>query len=327
MKRPVLLLSLFLMLSAPSCRMRSGGDGAGTALTRNFPAVSVPSVLSQDPREAEDYALRHYWDAFADTSLHGLRCDTLFIGGVPKGDMEQAFSNWTYLLEKAGLPAYDKAVAIFHDKMTRCEKADSASNIYEGMMEIACRYLYDPNSPLRDEEMYLPLCSRLAGDSLQDSLHRAGFSRQAERCSRNRVGHPAADFSFLDRDGKEHSLYGIRAGWTLLFFSNPGCHACKEIIETLKALPDIGGHIARRELAIVNVYIDEDLGEWYKYMPNYPSDWFNGYDPDLVIRRDGLYDVRAIPSLYLLDRNKCVVLKDAPEPKMYHKLSEIFGEK
>ena len=175
--------------------------------------------------------------------------------------------------------------------------------------------------------MYLPLCSRLAESPLQDSLSRVRFARQAERCSINRVGTKAADFSFCDRRGRVYTLYGIKADWTLLFFSNPGCHACKEIIETIKAMPDIDGRIARREIAVANVYIDEDLGEWYKYMSHYPDNWYNGYDPNLVIRHDGLYDVRAIPSLYLLDKDKRVVLKDAPEPRMYHFLSELFNTK
>ncbi|MBQ5850964.1 MAG: hypothetical protein IIW54_09160, partial [Lachnospiraceae bacterium] len=35
-----------------------------------------------------------------------------------------------------------------------------------------------------------------------------------------------------------------------------------------------------------------------------------------VIRNDELYSVRAIPSLYLLDKEKRVILKDAPENKM-----------
>ena len=80
--------------------------------------------------------------------------------------------------------------------------------------------------------------------------------------------------------------------------------------------------IASGELAVLNIYIDEDLGEWYNYMPIYPSSWYNGYDPDYAIRTDRLYDVRAIPSLYLLDSEKTVLMKDAPTEKI---LPAIFG--
>ena len=51
-------------------------------------------------------------------------------------------------------------------------------------------------------------------------------------------------------------------------------------------------------------------------MPIYPEEWYNGFDPDSVIRTDVLYNVRAIPSLYILDKDKTVVMKDAVTEKV-----------
>ena len=65
-------------------------------------------------------------------------------------------------------------------------------------------------------------------------------------------------------------------------------------------------------LAIVNVYIDGEVDKWLDYEPNYPRNWLNGYDPSGIINEGELYYVRAIPSLYLLDSQKRVIMKDAP---------------
>ena len=314
------LLAVLVLGMAVACKEKP----AEKAQVRAFPPVGVPSVLSEDAARAQEFTLKHYWDRFADTSLHHLRCDSLYIGGVAKEELEQAFANWMSVMTEAGPASYDKAVGVLYDKIVLCEKADSSSNIYEGTVEVACRYFYDPNSPLRDEEMYLPLCRRLAESPLQDSLHRAKFAKDAANCSLNRIGTKAADFAFSDKNGRIRTLYGIKADWTLLFFSNPGCHACKDIIEHLKAMKGFNESIAEKKLAIVNVYIDEDMTGWYDYMPYYPDNWYNGYDHNLVIRTDHLYDVRAIPSLYLLDKEKKVVLKDAPEDRMYHQLSQLL---
>ncbi|MBP5539776.1 MAG: DUF5106 domain-containing protein [Bacteroidales bacterium] len=316
----VFVYLLATVLLAVSCK----GTVEEKARTRAFPLVSVPSLLSQNEVEARIFTLKHYWDRFADTTQHGLLCDSLHIGGVAKGDVEQAFSNWMYVMMEAGPASYETAVGSFYDRLVLCEQADSSSNIYEGTVDIACRYLYDPNSPMRDEEIYLPLCRRLAESPLQDSLQRAKYAKQAAGCSLNRIGTKAADFAFSDKNGRIRTLYGIKADWTLLFFSNPGCHACKDIIETLKAMPGLDQMIADKKLAVVNVYIDEDMTGWYDYMPYYPDNWYNGYDHNLVIRTDHLYDVRAIPSLYLLDKDKKVVLKDAPENRMYHQLETLL---
>ena len=76
-------------------------------------------------------------------------------------------------------------------------------------------------------------------------------------------------------------------------------------------------------MAVANIYIDEDLEAWYGYQSIYPEEWYNGYDPNFIIRTDLLYNVRAIPSLYLLDRDKTVLLKDAPEERIFAELHKI----
>jgi thiol-disulfide isomerase/thioredoxin len=127
----------------------------------------------------------------------------------------------------------------------------------------------------------------------------------------NRVGTKAADFRFEDKNGIVRRLYDIKADFTVLFFSNPGCEACKEIITALKEMPLIDQMISARRIAVLNIYIDEDLEAWRSYMSIYPDNWYNGFDPDYVVRMSLLYNVRAIPSLYLLDKDKAVIMKDA----------------
>ena len=87
--------------------------------------------------------------------------------------------------------------------------------------------------------------------------------------------------------------------------------------------PVISGLIAAGTMKVLNIYIDEDLDAWRSYMPIYPEIWYNGFDPDLVIRGETLYNVRAIPSLYLLDRDKTVIMKDAPEARLFSWLSSF----
>ena len=236
--------------------------------------------------------------------------------------MEQAFATWCGLLDMVPLETAEKAAGHLFDRIAACEAADTSSNIFERMNEIADKYLYDPNSPLRNEDYYRPFVEARSRSELVSPEMRSTDTVTAHNCSLNKVGTKAADFRFSDNRGRIYTLYGIKASKTLLFFSNPGCNACQSIIESLKAYPEMEPMIASGELAVLNIYIDEDLGEWYNYMPIYPSSWYNGYDPDYAIRTDRLYDVRAIPSLYLLDSEKTVLMKDAPTEKV---LPAIFG--
>jgi hypothetical protein len=163
--------------------------------------------------------------------------------------------------------------------------------------------------------------SRYASYEGLTDVEKAKYEREARLCALNRIGTRASDFRFADRRGNITNLYDIKAELTLLFFSNPGCDACMNIINVLREDPVISSMVASGRLAVANIYIDEDIQAWRSYMPVYPEEWYNGFDPDMVLRNNEIYAVRAIPSLYLLDSEKRVIMKDAPEERLFRYLS------
>ena len=42
-----------------------------------------------------------------------------------------------------------------------------------------------------------------------------------------------------------------------------------------------------------------------------PDGWINSYDKELTVLTEECYDLKAMPALYLLDKDKKVLLKDA----------------
>lgn len=288
-----------------------------------FPDVTVPGVMD-DPQSRADYLAEHFWDRFTGAEWV-YPCDTNMVNGVLKADVEGRFANWVGVLERVSLKVARKSVVKLFEKAYGIEKKDTSSNVFETVTSLVEKYLYDPNSPFRNEELYLPYVDRLARCDVVDPLLRSRYAREASMCSLNRIGEQAADFRFMDKIGRIHHLYEISSEWILLFFSNPGCEACMNIIQFLSESPAVAAMMAAGRLAVANVYIDEDIDAWRSYMPIYPESWYNGFDPDMVIRNDVLYDVRAIPSLYILDRDKKVVMKDAPEPKVFGFLENLSG--
>jgi hypothetical protein len=239
---------------------------------------------------------------------------------VKKEDVEQKFADWNAILGVLPRSIADKAVNALYEKAAACERKDTSSNVLDTFVMLAEKYFYDPNSPVRNEDHYHAFVRNLASFEGFDEAVRGKYAYQARMTALNREGTVAADFRFADRNGRIHSLHGINAPMTLLFFSNPGCDACMEIIKVLSGHEGIASMIADGRLAVLNIYIDEDIQAWRDYMPIYPEQWYNGFDPDLVIRGETLYNVRAIPSLYLLDHEKRVILKDAPENRVFETL-------
>lgn len=284
-----------------------------------FPDIQLPSMIDGQ-QEALEYMAINYWNGMTDPSRN-YPSDSVLVSGVRRGDVEQKFADWTSIMDYAGQGVWSKAVGNLYERALACEKKDTSSQVFETFVELFQKYYYNVNSPLRNEDVYYHFVSRYASfDGLSD-VERGKYEREARLCALNRVGTKAADFRFADRRGRMTNLYDVKAEMTLLFFSNPGCNACMEIIEVLRDEPMISSQVASGRLAVVNVYIDEDIQSWRDYMPIYPEEWYNGFDPDLILRDNGIYAIRAIPSLYLLDSEKRVIMKDAPEERLFRYLS------
>ena len=286
-----------------------------------FPDVAPPAMM-EDAQDRAEYMALNLWNRLLEPS-RDYPSDSLLVSGVRRADVEQKFANWVQVLGMTDRTVASKAVASLYDKALACETRSPASNAFETLTDLVEKYLFDPNSPMRDEDLYGIYAAKLSGYEGLSAEMRAKYDRDARQCALNKVGTKATDFRFTDRRGTVRNLYGIEAPYTLLFFSNPGCEACMNIINVLKGEPAISQMIASGMLKVLNIYIDEDLEAWRSYMPIYPEEWYNGFDPDFVIRNETLYNVRAIPSLYLLDRDKTVLLKDAPEDRMFSALMSL----
>ena len=303
-------------LLAGGCTSCGGGRGESwygrevsgeQAAARHFPKVTVPDMVAAGP-EAAEYAAEHWWDEFTDTS-EVFFCDSAHVNGVPYAEVEQAFADYCPILESVSMTAARSRAEAF-------ERHDPSSTVFETLADLAEKYFYDPNSPLRNEDFYLPFVKGLSEHEGFSRPQRDIYAYTAEMCALNSTGEKAADFEFSDRNGNVRTLWGIRAGYVLLFFSNPGCESCHGIIRALEESGEVRQLISEGRLAVVNIYVDEDIAAWLEYEDLYPDSWYNGYDPNLVIRTDMLYNVRAIPSLYILDKDKRVIMKDAPETKV-----------
>ena len=80
-----------------------------------------------------------------------------------------------------------------------------------------------------------------------------------------------------------------------------------------KVQPLLSEMIRAGRLEVLALYPDEDLTAWRAHAPQVPSSWINAYDAGARISKEELYDLKAIPSMYLLDRDKRVLAKDAFE--------------
>lgn len=269
-------------------------EGASVDTITTFVLPTIP-VMLDTPELRADYLVTHYWDNvnFADTNyVHHPEVT------------EQAWVDYVDILKLVSPAAADVALkALF-------AQAEKERKCYLYLMELADKYLYDPNSPMRNEEYYISVLDALLASPVLDETEKIRPKARRELAQKNRVGTRALDFTYTLASGKQGTLHALASVYTLLFINNPGCHACAETIGQLKSAPAVCKAVASRELVVLSLYPDEDLQEWRRHLGDFPAEWVNGYDKGRVIEQKNLYDLKAIPTLYLLDRNKVVLLKD-----------------
>ena len=296
------LFALAAMAAMVSCGPRAAKQ-ATAPQKRAFPRVEAPAMID-NPEERMEYIVLHFWDAFAKVDQP---TDSLTIGGVKKADVEGQMGVFATLLQQVPIPVGQKAMRALYDNL------EKAPGMFSPMVELASRYFWDPNSPVRSEALYLPFVQALSSSPLVKDDLKPGYAWDARLCALNLPGSTAADFRFVDTAGRTRTLHSVKAEYVLLVFGNPDCTACRELMENMSSIPEIAALEASGRLKVVDIYIDQEIDLWKQRMASYPKNWINGYDPDYVIRQDLIYDVRAVPSIYLLDKDKTVLLKDAPE--------------
>lgn len=301
-------LSLFLISIAitGSCQIRTKKVPLQSV---PFPYVETPALLT-NASNTNKWMVKHYWDNFFD-STRTYSTDTMLTGGVNKIEFNRAFTRYAANLSELPVKDLLEAQRLLMERAVESKKIRSEELIYERLIQFNQHFFYNPNSPYRNEEAYIPVLEVLLESPFEDSLSKAQYQFQLERCKLNRLGQIANNFTYSTREGLIADLYSISAKYTLILFSNPDCQSCAEIIANFSQSDRVNLLLENNILKIINIYIDEDLATWFKKAPEYPDNWINAYDPEGLLRSNQLYNVRALPSLYLLDVDKVVIHKDA----------------
>lgn len=290
MKRLTILL--LALCCAASCGRRHA-----PATEHPAPALFRPAALpsSLPASERAEYLRTHYWDSFDFA-------DTLFIARADTLHMLDAFASYV------ALGADSVAMA----DLVRRASVSRPMLDYFGML--AERVLHDPKSPLRDVERYIPVLRGKLASPWYDALERLGPETELRLALRNRVGEQAGDFRCTLASGATTRLYDLRADYTLLLLTDPECPMCRRTTEELLASPRLNELAERGTLRILTLYSGEDTAAWRRSLSHAPRGWLHACDAACTVRDEGIYDLRALPALYLLDREKRVLVKDSADP-------------
>ncbi|WP_368350996.1 DUF5106 domain-containing protein, partial [Phocaeicola dorei] len=150
------VLCCFLLIACDGKKQKSlSVNDDNKSLTFTLPEVPI---MLQSPEDRLNFMVQHYWDHFNFK-------DTAYIH-VPD-ITEQALVDYMDLLNRVPSSLSDSCL------IRIMQQASQEKKMFGYFVEIFRRYLFDPNSPLRNEELYEPVCRFLSASSLTDEAARS----------------------------------------------------------------------------------------------------------------------------------------------------------
>ena len=285
------ILAIFIVTLCLSCAPKQ--RKVTQAKSYHFRYVQPPMQATEEQQMA--YMRDHFWDKFDFA-------DTLYTTNADTTEMIHAFAGYV-----------GNFVGPLNQEPMRklMAKASASKKMFDYFVMLAEKVLHDPNSPYRSDELYIAVLEAQLASPYYDKYEKIAPEYDLRVVSQNRIGQSANDFDYTDRTGRTRNMYSLNTDFVIVYINNPGCAMCRDITEALKQSPIISDLQQQGRLKVLAIYPDENLDEWHKHLSDMPSEWINGYDRGCRIERENLYNVSAIPALYLLNKEKKVLVKDS----------------
>ena len=185
---------------------------------------------------------------------------------------EQGFVNFIDILGRFSPAIAQKGIAGFTQ---RAFKNTAAKERFESLI---AHYFENPQSPLRNDRVYLLFLEEMKNSPCFDEVEKERLAFKIKTTNKNLPGDIAINFNFKDENGKSHQLSDYRDQKVILYFYDPDCENCHKVSAWLKQ------QTIPADIKVLKIIADNPISH--------------------------IYSLRAMPTIFLLDKGNLVVLKD-----------------
>ena len=275
---------------------------------QSFPYPAIPDTLRSVEQRA-GYLSEHYWDNynFADTLLL-----------KSKEVTEQGFVNFIDILNRFNLDNASKGVAhkdiaqkgitrkdiarkdIARKDITRKDitqkgiacftrKAFSNAAAKERFKNLIEHYFEDQLSPVRNDRVYLIFLEEMKNSPCFNETEKERIAFKIKTTNKNLPGDIAINFKFKDENRKEHQLSDYKDQKVILYFYDPDCENCHEVSAWLKQ------QTIPADIKVLKMVADNHISY--------------------------IYSLKNMPTIFLLDKENKVILKDCTAQELIENIS------
>lgn len=271
---------------------------SSAAVVRELAMPVVPASMT-DVNQRLEFVINRFWDSMDWNDAKALD-DTAF--------MEQNFANYAQLLSMADSSVVANGIKSLVNQSARNSEA------IQTIARISDHYLYSMESPMYHPANYLAFVNAFLTLPSLPAVEKHRLEYQRKAILSNREGSRAADFPFDKLTGGSSRLSKVAGKRTILIFYDSDCEVCAMVEKMLASSPAINAAIADNQLSIVAIdTFTSSKEEWAQKASSLPRNWVVGYSPDGQVDSEEIYFLRSTPSIYLLDSDMTVLIKDVDD--------------
>lgn len=288
MKRVFIILSIFLAVFPAFTSVNSCFAQETIVIEPLFEYPVAPEELTS-LTDKSNYLVEHFWDSFDFNTKNT----------VDQNALNDAFRVYIIPLRWAdanlAITQVDKLINTLSKNPTLLFQFTKAAE----------ENLYGPRAEVWVDDIYLKFTDALLKNKKISSTRKQKYEKQTLALRNSRPGTKASEFKFYDADGNEKEYFAMSTP-TIFIFGDPSdtdWRLARLKMETNTALNQALDKGQINILFISPVEIEDAKIEF----SNYPSKWITGIAPSV----GEIYDIRAIPSIYLIGKDGTIILKNS----------------
>ncbi len=251
-------------------------------------------IETTDNNQMLDYILRHYWDliSFRDKEY------------IYSSDFVDKLKHYVGLLQSTSDENADKSLNLMFTK------AICHGEIFCQLIRLLDKMYNDRDSLFYNEKRGVYVLNKACNSGAVSEDMKSESHDKLKWLLLNQTGEMAENFVFCNTNEEVECLYRIRAEYLLLYFYVPYTTDIQETNKFLLHNPILSLWESEERLKILAIYPEkDDVDNWIAFAES-ERKFIHGYDREGLILKNKLYDIRNLPCLYLLDRNKRVILRN-----------------
>jgi len=285
------------------------GSLTATIALATLEIPTPPKEIQNQASEYQPYLLEHFFDNFPWNDPR--------VFNTPYADIR--IKEFASFLVKSKKTEYGTYVL----KALQAAKVDTAS--YFHLFDQLEKVLGDHASPVRIEPIYIQMLKDMQTLPKLPEFRARHCKYELSKIDINHAGDIAPNFTIVTNFGDTTTLHDIQSDYMLLYLQHPTCPTCQKIRKMIADYPTLNNAIASGKLKVLMVYFEDESEVWNNYIHSSEANpsYMHGWNFDQSIENKNLYDTRAIPYMFLLDKDKRIIKKNVMETELENEIRKL----